>query len=160
MYQLVKYPSENLTQKSKPVTTFDDSLSYLVDEMFEAVRYHEGIGLAAPQIGENLRVIIVRLNEEPTLIESVFVNPKIISTSKTRNSQVEGCLSVPNVFGGVFRWNWITMEYEDIEGNSHQLKAQDLFARVLQHEIDHLDGVLFFSHNKQTLAEVQRLYVQ
>lgn len=157
MYELVKYPSETLTRKSILVEEFDESLSCLVDGMFKTVRLHNGIGLAAPQIGKNVQVIVVDITDGEQRIQEAFINPRILSTSKTRNSQVEGCLSVPDIYGSVFRWNWIKMEYWDTNGNRHQLRADDIFSRVLQHEIDHINGVLFLSHLS---PKAQRLYVK
>lgn len=158
MLNLVRYPSDILTKKSEEIINIDSFVKDLAADMLSAAKSLDGIGLAAPQIGQNIRLIVVNLSDEPTPIEKAFVNPKIMATSKLRNSQPEGCLSIPNVYGNVFRWNSITIEFDDLDGIHQQLVANGLYARVLQHEIDHLNGTLFLSHNRQALIEANRLY--
>lgn len=107
----------------------------LVEIMFRA----DGLGLAAPQLKEHIRVIAINLNNEG----KIFINPQIIKKSLLKNASEEGCLSVPNIYGKVKRHNKITVDYYDENGDRQILVATNLIARVLQHEIDHLDGILF-----------------
>ena len=99
----------------------------------------DGIGLAAPQVNIAKRVIIVNSNNNA----AVFINPKIIKKSFLKNKMEEGCLSIPGVYKKVKRYNSVTMQFQDLKAKKQKIKANKLLARILQHEIDHLDGVLF-----------------
>jgi len=111
----------------------------LIVDMLETMKSAKGIGIAAPQVGKSLRIIIVNTDEKPT----VLINPVITRFSWRKSIDEEGCLSVPGKFGLVKRAKSIRVEAQDENGEPFEFKASDLLARVIQHEIDHLDGVLF-----------------
>lgn len=129
---------EILAKKCKVVKKFDNKLHILLDDMLDTMRLHEGVGLAAPQVGILKRVVIVDAGEGP--IE--LVNPEIIEES---GSQVgaEGCLSVPDVFGEVERPNVVKVKAQDRDGNWFEVEGEELLARAFCHEVEHLDGKLF-----------------
>lgn len=133
-----------LRQKAKKVSRIDDSLRRLIDDMFHTMYNNEtrGIGLAAPQVGVGLRIIVVDMQDdehEPVAL----INPEIVKASKEMVVGVEGCLSVPGLRGDVERHEWVTVKARDDQGHDTRLRAEGWFARCLQHEIDHLDGVLY-----------------
>ena len=143
---ILKFPNPVLRQKAKKVTEFTPDLQTLITDMMETMYDAPGVGLAAPQIGQSIRLIVVDISKEEGQQESmVMVNPEII---KGEGSQVdeEGCLSVIDLTASVKRKEKITVAYQDVEGNPQELETEGRFAVVLQHEIDHLDGVLFIDH--------------
>jgi peptide deformylase len=138
-------PAENkiLRAKAKKVSHFDAHLQKLVDDMWETMRDAPGVGLAAPQIGQSIRVLVAEYEEERV----AFINPEILKRSDEIVLGTEGCLSIPGVVGDdVPRASAITVKGRDPHGKEIRVKAEGWFARVLQHEIDHLDGVLFTDH--------------
>lgn len=136
--EIRKNGDDILAKKCKVVKKFDNKLHILLDDMLETMRLHEGVGLAAPQVGILKRVVIVDAGEGP--IE--LVNPEIIEES---GSQVgaEGCLSVPDVFGEVERPNKVKVKAQDRDGNWFEVEGEELLARAFCHEVEHLDGKLF-----------------
>ncbi len=138
-----------LREKAKKVHSFDDDLQVLAEDMLETMRQAYGIGLAAPQVSVSKQVIVVELPEEYKEVEPlsgkplVFINPEIIKSSREEVSGEEGCLSIPGYVGEVWRSKWIVVRALDKNGKKFRLKAKDLLARVIQHEIDHLHGVLY-----------------
>ena len=138
-----------LRDEAQEVTAFDDELKRLVRDMFETMYHADGIGLAAPQIGIRKRVIVVDLRREgsegpePIPDRVALVNPRITWESAEREKHPEGCLSMPGLEEVVSRSVAVRVEAVDPEGRPIEIEADDLFARALQHEIDHLDGVLF-----------------
>lgn len=139
-YPVVIYPNKRLETPSEEVTMITDELATLLDDMYETMIAHDGIGLAAPQIGKNIRVAIVAIDEETGLFE--MINPEIIESSGS-TIDVEGCLSFPGVYGTVERAQQVVVRYYDREGDEYEVTATDYFARAMQHEIEHLDGKLF-----------------
>lgn len=125
---------------AKPIKRFDEGLERLVEDMFETMQHYNGVGLAAPQIGISKQLVVVDTGEEGQSL--VLINPNIVS-AKGKEIDVEGCLSVPGVYGEVERSVSLTVRYQDISGEEREMKAENLLARALQHEIDHLKGVLF-----------------
>ncbi|MGP1577542.1 MAG: peptide deformylase [Treponema sp.] len=140
---------ESLRHTSQPVTVIDDSIQQLVQDMFIAMEKDKGIGLAAPQVGKNIRLFIVKIDDG---IEWVFINPQIIGTSAEQTSCEEGCLSIPSIYAPVIRPAAITVQYQNMQGKHRVLEADGLLARVIQHEYDHLEGILFIDR----LPEEQR----
>lgn len=129
---------------SKPVAKVDKDLVKFVDKMKIAMEEEKGIGLAAPQVGRNIRVIVVRLDAEEKKFRDIgMINPEIIHFSEEKVLGQEGCLSIPGFFDEVERSKDIIVKFLDIKGNEHILRLEDLNARVVQHEVDHLDGILF-----------------
>lgn len=140
------YPDPVLRQKAQEVTEINGSLQKLIDDMIETMHKAPGIGLAAPQVGESVRLIVVDIShkeEGHPLI--VLVNPEIIETDKVIDSE-EGCLSVPGYYTTIKRHGKVLVKGLDREGKPVEIEAEGLLARVLQHEIDHLNGILFIDH--------------
>lgn len=132
-----------LRAKAKKVSRFDAYLDKLVNDMWETMRAAPGVGLAAPQIGESIRVLVAEYEDE----QVALVNPEIIKRSEEEVLGTEGCLSIPGYIGeDVPRAQSITVKARDPHGKEIRIKAEDWFARILQHEIDHLDGILYIDH--------------
>ncbi len=143
MREIVLYGDPILEKKAEPVTEFDEGLALLCEEMFEAMKRDHGIGLAAPQVGVSRRVIVVDVSPvEKEIPPMALVNPEIVSRRGMAEA-TEGCLSVPGVEGVVARPEFVTVKGLNELGDAVKFEAAGLLARALQHEIDHLDGVLF-----------------
>ena len=139
--KIFTYPDEILKKKAKPIEKIDDNIKKLVKNMIETLYESDGVGLAAPQVGKSIQLIIVNPDCEPGK-ETVYINPEIIKR-KGREVGEEGCLSVPGVYGEVNRAKWIRFNATLLDGETVTLEAKDFEARVIQHEMDHLKGVLF-----------------
>jgi len=139
---LVLYPAPSLQQPSQKVVDFE-AAKKLIPDMIETMLKEKGIGLAAAQIGWNYRLAIINKDADKSLPDHLaIINPKIFSASDETDAEDEGCLSVPGKTCLVPRSRKIKVRFTDASGQEHKLKATGLFARVIQHEIDHLDGVL------------------
>ena len=132
---------EILSKKCKEVKVFDKKLWILLDDMYETMQKSEGVGLAAPQVGIIKRVVVIDIGEGK--IE--MINPQIIETSGSQNGP-EGCLSFPGLFGEVERPNYVKAKAFDRNGNEFIVEGEELLARAICHECDHLDGIVFTSH--------------
>ena len=144
--KIIEYPEPVLRLKAKKVETFDDELKVLIEDMAETMWDAPGIGLAAPQVAQSVRVIVVDVSKPEGEKEHLaLVNPEIVEHEGTQLDE-EGCLSVPELTAQVQRYNKITVNYQSEDGSEQQLITEDRFAVVLQHEIDHLNGVLFIDH--------------
>ena len=144
---LVILPDPVLRQLSQPVERFDAQLKRFSEDMLETMYDAPGIGLAAIQVAEPLRMLVIDLShEDEPKLPQVFINPQILSRSDAVNVHEEGCLSIPDYFADVERPASLRVAYQDLDGNKHELNADGLLATCLQHEIDHLDGVLFIDH--------------
>ena len=144
---LVILPDPVLRLVSKPVERVDAPLLKLADDMFETMYDAPGIGLAAIQIGEPLRMLVIDLakeGEEPA--PQVFINPEILEKSDERSVYEEGCLSIPDYYAEVERPAKVRVRHLDREGKEQEVEAEGLLATCVQHEIDHLNGVLFIDH--------------
>jgi peptide deformylase len=135
-------PEPVLRQKSKRVRSIDGSIRKLVEDMIETMHAAPGVGLAAPQVGVPLRVIVIGMPEEE---DFVLVNPEIVRRSGER-LVTEGCLSVPGYFGEIKRSQRVTVKGKDLSGKEVRIRAEELLAQALEHEIDHLNGVLYIDH--------------
>jgi len=136
-----------LKTKSQPVDVVDDALRALMDDMLETMYAAPGIGLAAVQIGEAKRVIVMDLSREPDEKQPrYFVNPEILWRSDETAPYEEGCLSVPEIYDEVERPARVRLRYLDYHGNAVEEEAEGLYAVCIQHEMDHLEGVLFIDH--------------
>ncbi len=144
--KIYTYPAPVLRKKAEKVDFFDERLDTLIIDMAETMYDAPGIGLAAPQIGESLQLVVVDISKETDKREyMVLVNPEITEKEGSQLDE-EGCLSVPDLISKVKRYKKIKVVYQDREGNNKELTAEDRFAVVLQHEIDHLNGHLFIDH--------------
>ena len=140
-------PDKRLRQVSKPVAKVDASIKKLVEDMFDTMYDAPGIGLAAIQIGEAKRVVTMDLaKKEGEKKPQVFINPEIVDESDEQSVHEEGCLSIPEYYEEVERPAVVTVKYLDLAGKEQEVKATGLLAVCLQHEVDHLNGVLFIDH--------------
>jgi peptide deformylase len=133
-----KFVDPVLKTRAAPVESFDGSLVRLTKEMLATMRDNEGVGLAATQVGRLKRVLVAAIEDD----EYVIVNPVLTDRSETTETATEGCLSIPGIQVDVERPTAVTISGQDVSGRPLQIEASDLLARVLQHEVDHLDGVL------------------
>jgi peptide deformylase len=145
--EILILPDKRLRQVSAPVKKIDAGIRTLVEEMFETMYDAPGIGLAAIQIGAPKRVVTMDLakKDEPKAPQ-VFINPEILWASEDKATYEEGCLSIPEYYGDVERPAQVKVKYLDLEGEPQEIEANGLLATCLQHEIDHLNGVLFIDH--------------
>ena len=143
--QLHLLGSPLLRQSATPVAVVDDELRRLVDDLFDTMRAAKGVGLAANQVGVARRVAVVDVGEEfpPPL---VLINPRIVEASDVTETAEEGCLSIPDLYGEVERPLAVTLEALDRDGRPYSVEVSGFKARAAQHEIDHLDGILFLDH--------------
>ncbi len=133
-----------LRSQCEEVAVFDDNLKFFEDKMFDTLENADGIGLAAPQVGKLIRLFVVLIPSQN--IKKTFVNPIITDYSKDTSPYNEGCLSIPGLEHEVIRPNSVTVYAQDINGKPFHLTADGLFARVIQHEYDHLNGKLYIDH--------------
>ncbi len=159
MLDIVKYGDPVLTLKANEVTEFNLDIEKLVFEMHDAMIRDRGMGLAAPQVGVSLRVFIVGIDAEPL---RVFINPKITAASEETSEYEEGCLSFPGLYFNVTRPAAVDIEAFDTRGKHFKLRADGILARVIQHENDHLDGILFIDRispakRRRALAHYSRM---
>lgn len=144
---LIILPDLVLRQKSEPVERVDEELNRLADDMLETMYDAPGIGLAAIQIGIPRRLLVIDVSgEEEGRKPQVFINPEIVASSDDRSTYEEGCLSIPDYYAEVERPARVTVKHLDRDGNEQTVEAEGLLATCLQHEIDHLNGVLFIDH--------------
>ena len=150
LLDILFYPAPELKRKSLPVEKPDEDLERLLDDMTETLRDADGVGLAAPQVGRNVRVLVVDVplpeSEEREFYE--LVNPEIVSSQGFQMGE-EGCLSVPGFFANIRRKDQVRVSALDRKGKRFTIDADGMLSRVLQHEIDHLDGILFFDRLRQ-----------
>ncbi len=140
-----RYPDPVLRARCAPVGTVDEEVRRLLDDMLETMYAAPGIGLAAPQVGVTRRLVVVDVSEEKNA-PLRLVDPEIVWRSEETEVAEEGCLSLPDIYGEVRRARAIRLRYRDETGTLRELAAEGLLARCLQHELDHLDGVLFIDH--------------
>jgi len=155
IYPIVKFPEPVLQQPAEPITVFDDELRQLVDDMFTSMYDAQGIGLAAPQIGipKRLTVIDVSFKKNPE-DKLVLINPEIIF-QKGKQVEDEGCLSLPEIRDRVVRAAEVKVRAQDAEGKSFEVEGKELLSRALQHEIDHLNGILFIFRLSRLKRDLQ-----
>ncbi len=133
-----------LRQRAAPVAGVDEAVRELVDDLFETMHAARGVGLAANQVGVARRVAVVDVGDDSPLL--VLINPTIVGRGAEIETAEEGCLSIPDLFGDVARPRTVTLEALDRDGRPYRVAASGYKARAIQHEIDHLDGVLFLDH--------------
>ncbi|MBL4902201.1 MAG: peptide deformylase [Desulfocapsa sp.] len=143
---ILKFPDPILRQKARKLSTFDKSLQNLVNDMIETMYDAPGVGLAAPQIGESVQLIVVNASPDAEGKDTmVMINPEITAKEGCQVDE-EGCLSVLDLTATVKRSQKVTVSYQDEMGERCEVTVEDRFAVVLQHEIDHLNGILFIDH--------------
>ena len=147
---IVKVGEDILRKKCREVTAFDDKLWVLLDDMLETMIDADGVGLAAPQIGRSIRMFVIMADDD---VKRVFINPQIIKTSNEVGPYDEGCLSIPQVYETIVRPLQVTVQAYDENGKRFTLDADGLLARCIQHENDHLDGVLYIDRGDPDFAQ-------
>ena len=145
---IIEIPDARLRKISEPVETFDAELQQLIDDMFDTMYDAPGIGLAAIQVGVAKRVLVIDLQEEGEGVKNprVFINPEFSEPSEEKNVYTEGCLSIPDQFADVERPATIRAKWLDRDGKAHDEVLDGLLATCLQHEVDHLEGIVFTDH--------------
>jgi peptide deformylase len=145
--EILVAPDPRLKTRAMPVAVVDDRIRRLLDDMLETMYAAPGIGLAAPQVGEALRVVVVDIAQKDGVRAPLrMVNPEIIWASEDEVPYEEGCLSLPEHYADVTRPRQVRVRYLDETGATHELKAEGLLAVCVQHELDHLEGTLFVDH--------------
>lgn len=163
MRTITHVPNPILTTPAKTVTSFDKRLEKMVEDMkavLRATQHPKGVGLAAPQVGESWRIFLTRPKESVPI--RVFINPEIIKKSETqtdgvpeRDNKLEGCLSIPRIWGTVRRSKTITLRYQDEQGEKHTEEFSGFLATIIQHETDHTNGILY---TQRVLEQQGKLY--
>ena len=152
---LIILPDPILRQVSRPVEKVDAAVRSLADDMLATMYDAPGIGLAAIQVGEPLRMLTIDLSgEDEEKAPRVFLNPEILSSSDERSTYEEGCLSIPDYYAEVERPATVTVRYLGLDGKLHEEEASGLLATCLQHELDHLNGILFIDHISKLKREM------
>ncbi len=142
---ILQYPHPTLAANAEPVTEFNDELKELATNMAETMYAAPGVGLAANQVGVLKRIIVIDVSEESNELR-VFVNPQVIAHSDELEEFEEGCLSLKGLYEKVKRPERVTVRAQDLDGNPFELEADGLLAVCVQHEIDHLNGIVFIDH--------------
>lgn len=138
-----------LREKAQPVAEVNDEIRQLCEDMFETMIEAEGVGLAGPQVGKNLRLFVLIADDE---VRRVFINPQIIKTSEEVGEYDEGCLSIPQVYETITRPVAVTVQALNEKGKPFTLEADGFLARIIQHEYDHLDGILYIDRGDKEFA--------
>jgi peptide deformylase len=147
-----------LRQPAKRIAKVDDSIRQIVKDMLQTMYSADGIGLAAPQVGINKQLIVIDCEpDNPNHPPLILINPQIVGSGEQFCSAEEGCLSIPGVYMEVTRPETIEIAYKDENGRPCKLKAEDLLARAIQHEMDHLNGIMFVDRVKNGLALTEEL---
>ncbi len=155
IYPIVKFPDPILQKPAEPVTVFDAELRQLVDDMFTSMYDAQGIGLAAPQIGISKRLTVIDLSfQKKPEDKIVLINPEVIEI-KGKQVEEEGCLSLPEIRDRVVRAAEVKVRAQDAEGKPIEVEGSELLARAIQHEIDHLDGILFIFRLSRLKRDLQ-----
>lgn len=147
---IVQYPEEILEAECRPVTDVDKHIKSLLDNMHETMLEADGVGLAAPQVNVDLQVAVVDIGDESGIIE--LINPEILEATGEQ-TDVEGCLSFPGLYGEVTRPYYVKVRAMNRRGELYVIEAEDFLARALQHEIDHLHGILFTTKIDRYVSE-------
>lgn len=141
---ILEYPDKRLRTIATPITKFDDELSTLIDDMFETMYAAPGVGLAATQVNVHKRMMVIDVSEDKTE-PLVFINPEILEKHDEALNQ-EGCLSVPDIYADVMRAGRVKVKAKDRNGKDFEMEADELLGICIQHEIDHLDGIVFVDY--------------
>ncbi|MGM9966741.1 peptide deformylase [Rummeliibacillus sp. TYF005] len=160
LLEIVKNPAKILETKAAEVTKFNADLAKLLDDMYETMLENDGVGIAAPQVNKSIQAAVVELGEERDVLE--LINPVIVEVSEDTGVDMEGCLSFPDLYGDVERPLYVKVQAQDRTGALYELEAYDYDARVIQHEIDHLHGILFDKKITRiyTLQEIEEMYAE
>lgn len=150
LLEITKLGEEILRKTAEPVQEINDEIRQLAEDMFETMIEADGVGLACPQVGKNLRMFVVIADDD---VRRVFINPEIIKTSEELGDYDEGCLSIPKVYETIRRPIKVTVQAFNEKGKPFTLDADGLLARIIQHENDHLNGIMFIDRGDKDFAE-------
>ncbi len=154
IHEVVKYPDPVLAKRGEDVTEFGPELKSLVDEMFDSMYAAQGIGLAAPQISLSKRITVIDVSFKKDPAQKIaLINPEIVERTG-KQVEEEGCLSLPEIREKVQRAAWVKVRAQDVAGKWFEVQGEELLSRALQHEIDHLDGVLFIDRISRLKREM------
>ena len=148
--EITKLGEEILRRKAEPVAEINDEIRKLADDMLETMIEANGVGLAGPQVNKSLRIFVAMADDD---VKRVFINPQIIKTSEEVSEYEEGCLSIPQVYESITRPVSVTVQAFNEKGRPFTLEADGLLARIIQHEYDHLDGILYIDRGDKEFAE-------
>lgn len=148
--EITKLGEEILRKKAEPVAEINDEIRKLADDMLETMIEANGVGLAGPQVNKSLRIFVAMADDD---VKRVFINPQIIKTSEEVGEYEEGCLSIPQVYESITRPVSVTVQAFNEKGRPFTLEADGLLARIIQHEYDHLDGILYIDRGDKEFAE-------
>ncbi len=148
--EITKLGEEILRKKAEPVSEINDEIRKLASDMLETMIEANGVGLAGPQVGKSLRIFVAMADDD---VKRVFINPQIIKTSEEVGEYEEGCLSIPQVYESITRPVRVTVQAQNENGKPFTLDADGLLARIIQHEYDHLDGILYIDRGDKDFAE-------
>ena len=155
--EIVKYPAPILRDKAVPIHQIDLSIRKLASDMLETMYAAPGIGLAAPQVGISKRLAVIDISNDPKNRDPlILVNPRI-TYSEGDVSGEEGCLSIPEVYGDVHRFRLVKVKFLDLSGEEYEIAAEDFLARVIQHELDHLEGIVFLDRMSMIKRDLLKL---
>lgn len=147
---ITKLGESVLREKAQPVAEVNDEIRQLAEDMFDTMIEADGVGLAAPQIGKSIRMFVLIADDD---VRRVFINPQIIKTSEETGPYDEGCLSIPQVYETIERPLRVTVQATNEKGKNFTLEADGLLARIIQHENDHLDGIVFIDRGDEAFAK-------
>lgn len=169
-FDVTLYPSPVLRKVAEPIEAFDDELRRIVDAMYERMFASQGVGLAAPQVGLKLRILVLNDTGDPEKPENnlTLINPQIVERTGEKTLFDEGCLSFPGIYAEIERPDRCTVEAQDVEGNPIRMEFEGFRSRVIQHEFDHLEGILLVdrmspadrARNKAELEELKYRYLE
>lgn len=148
--EITKLGEDVLRQVAKPVEEVNDEIRQLAEDMFETMIEADGVGLACPQIGKSIRMFVLIADDD---VRRVFINPQIIKTSETVCDYDEGCLSIPQIYETITRPEKVTVQALNEKGKPFTLEAEGFLARIIQHEYDHLDGILYIDRGDENFAK-------
>ncbi|MBQ9631276.1 MAG: peptide deformylase [Treponema sp.] len=150
MLKIYKLGEEVLRQKAEPITEVTDEIRILAQDMIATMKEHKGVGLAGPQVGKLLRIFVACADDD---IPRIFINPQIISTSQELSDYEEGCLSIPGIYETIRRPMKVSVQALNEQGKAFTIETDGLLARIIQHEMDHLNGILFLDRGDKSFAK-------
>lgn len=154
MLKIYTLGEDVLRQKAEPVAEVNDEIRQLINDMYETMEAADGVGLAGPQVGRSLRLFVAKADDD---VRRAFINPQLIATSEEIGDYDEGCLSLPQVYETIRRPVRVTVQALNEQGKPFTIEADGLLARIIQHEIDHLNGILFIDRGDENFAAKTKL---
>ena len=155
--EIVKYPAPILRDKSTPIHQIDLSIRKLASDMLETMYAAPGIGLAAPQVGISKRLVVIDISNDPKNRDPLILINPCITYSEGDVAGEEGCLSIPEVYGDVHRFRQVKVKFLDLSGDEYEVAGEDLLARVIQHELDHLEGIVFLDRMSKIKRDLLKI---